>query len=114
MSEVTASCPTTFRKKRCLIRTAPSRGHFLYLDGHAADFVVILFHADDFFNLAFEFVHVADDAHQAVIARERLQRIDGKPQTLVVERAETLVHEHRIELDAARRTLHLVGKAERQ
>ena len=61
-----------------------------------------------------ELVHVADDAHQAVVARERLQRVDGKPQALVVERTETFVHEHRIELDTARRTLHLVGKAKRQ
>ena len=55
-----------------------------------------------------------DNAHDPAAARHAHERGQRLLQRLAVERAETLVDEHRLKLYAASARLHLVRQAERQ
>ena len=57
---------------------------------------------------------MGDDAYEPAAARHAHERGQRLLQRLAVERAETLVDEHRLKLHAAGARLHLVRQAERQ
>ena len=83
----------------------------IQLDCRVTDAVFILLHANLLGNPVIEFLHVADDTHEAVVPGKFRERLDCVIQGRIVKRTEALVDEHSIELDTARRTLHLVGEA---
>ena len=61
----------------------------------------------------FELGYVRDDADQTVSFRQSSKRLIRLAERFGIERAETLVHKERVEMDAGGH-LYFVGKSERQ
>ena len=54
---------------------------------------------------------MADDAHQAVVFTQRLQRTDGKPKQVFIQRAKAFIDKEDIKLDAALLCLDFIRHA---
>ena len=74
----------------------------------------VFFHDDLPVDPLLQFRNVRDDSDQTVAFREARERLHRLFQGFLVQRAEALVHEHGVELDAARRGLDFIGEPERQ
>ena len=71
-------------------------------------------HFEAGFDLFAQIGDVGDDADETPARLQPDEGVDGGRQVVGVERAEALVDEHRVELDAALVALHDLGEAERQ
>ena len=69
---------------------------------------------DLLFDALLELRHMGDDAHQPPSVGQARQGVHGHAQTLLVQRAEALIHEHGVQLDAAGLGLDQVRQAQGQ